>query len=72
MLVKLPNGDWINPTTIAGVRLMVGDKLGPRAVIDTMQNYGQHEIEFDNPEASRVWAEKFGQECNAAMVLSST
>lgn len=66
MLMKLPSGDWINPATITGVRIMVGDKLGPRVVIDTVQNYGHHMIEFDNPEAARAWAEKFGQECNAA------
>lgn len=67
MFVKLPNGDWINPNAIAGVRVMVNDKLGPRVVIDTTQHCGHHMIEFDNPEAARAWAEKFGQDCNAVL-----
>lgn len=67
MLVKMPNGDWINPEVVVGVRVMVGDKMGPRVVIDTRQHYGHHLLEFDDPEAARAWAEKFGQDCNAAL-----
>jgi hypothetical protein len=67
MLVKLINGDWINPSVVVGVRVLVGDKLGPRVVIDTTQNYGHHLLEFDTPEAARVWADGFGQQCNAAL-----
>ncbi len=70
MLVKMPNGDWINPEVVVGVRVMVGDKMGPRVVIDTRQNYGHHMIEFDNPEAARAWAKDFGLKCNDALTAT--
>ena len=66
VLIELPNGDWISPKAIAGVRVMVGDKLGPRVVIDTHHHYGHHLIEFDAPEAARTWAAEFGRKCAGA------
>jgi hypothetical protein len=66
MLIKLPNGDWIAPSAIVGIRVMVDTHSGPRVVIDTTQHYGHHPIEFDNPEAARAYGEELGQRCNAA------
>lgn len=63
MLIELPNGNWISPKAVAGVRVMVHDKLGPRVVIDTHQHYGHHMVEFDDAEAARMWAAEFGRKC---------
>lgn len=66
MLIQLPNGDWISPKAVAGVRVMVHDKLGPRVVIDAHQHYGHHMVEFDDAEAARAWAAEFGRKCGRA------
>lgn len=63
MLLKLPNGDWISPAVVVGVRVMLADKMGPRVVIDTTQQFGHHIIDFDLPEAARTWAGEFGRKC---------
>jgi hypothetical protein len=65
-LEQLPNGYWIELEAVIGVRLLVGDKLGPRVVLDTRQCSGHTLLEFDNPEAARAWAAEFGQKRNLA------
>lgn len=61
MLIELPNGDWISPKTVAGVRVMVHDKFGPRVVIDTHQHCGHHIVEFNDADAARAWAAEFAR-----------
>lgn len=66
MLIELPNGDWISPEAVAGVRVLTGDTLGPRVAIDTHRHHGHHPIESDDPEAARAWAAGFARECTPA------
>ncbi len=62
-MIEPPNGDWISPEAVAGVRVLAGDTLGPRVAIDTHRHHAHHPIEFDNPETARAWAAGFARKC---------
>lgn len=65
-LIELPNGDFIATSTVLGVRAMVNDKMGPRVLLDVSTAGGMVMIEFDDPEAARIWAREFSSKVNSA------
>lgn len=69
-LIELPNGDWIAPDAMKGIRTIIDREHGPRVILDLAGGPGCLVVEFDTAEAARAWAAKFGRECNAAMTLA--
>ncbi len=70
-LIELPSGDFIDPTIVRGVRPMIGDKMGPRVLVDVITRTEVIMVEFDLPEAAREWAREFAGKVNAALETSS-
>lgn len=64
MLLELPDGNWIDPNSVQGIRILDDRELGPRIVIDAFGQHCLYLIRFDDIEAARGWLKKFGAECN--------
>jgi len=47
MLIELPNGDWIDPSAVLGLRIDIAQAGRTRVVIDTRTPGISYSIEFD-------------------------
>lgn len=64
-LIGLPNGYYIDPKTVVGVRPIINDNLSPRVLLNTTP--GQLIVlEFDLPESAKAWARDFAGQVNVA------
>lgn len=71
MLIELPDGNWIDPKAVTGVRVMDDVDHGPRVAIDTLGRPALHYFTFDDADAARGWVKQFGTDCNAALAAAS-
>lgn len=72
MLLELPNGDFISPMTVRGIRTIVGDDMGPRVLIDVTTAAQVIMVEFDNVETARRWAGTFATEVNRQVMYDES
>lgn len=69
MLYKLPNGNWIDPALVTGIKILEpvslpsGKLCDERVRIDIGRN---GDIEMVTPEDAYGWANEFAAVCNAA------
>lgn len=64
MLIELPNGDWVDPGAVQGVRMMNDKQFGPRVVIDASGTQALYFFHMDDAEAARAWVKDFCSKCN--------
>ena len=64
MLIELPNGDWVDPKAVQGVRLMNDKQFGPRVAIDAYGQSAHFFFHMDDAEAARAWVKDFCTKCN--------
>lgn len=70
MLIELPNGDWVDPNAVQGVRLANDKDYGPRVIIDAQGTQALYYFVMDDIEAARAWVADFARKCNNARLSS--
>ena len=66
MIVKMPDGNWLNLRTVIGLRVEIRKEQTPWVEVLTTQERNNHNVLFDTPEEAEGWIEKFVDQCNAA------
>lgn len=63
-VIELPNGDYIDPRVVREIRVIVGDDLGPRGLIDTVAG-NTRIIGFEAAHEAYAWKHAFAAAVNA-------
>ncbi len=67
-LHRLPNGDWINPAEVTGIRISYTrpDDASASVIVDTARLLGASIVYFPDEGRARQWSAEFAAVCNVS------